>query len=86
MSLRMNPATTPHNHRRLERPSTRYAGMGAFRMLQSSMCEQCEWENTMPDLAILVDKYQDWLDTADDWTEKNIVSEILDDLKALAHG
>lgn len=49
-----------------------------------NMCEICELEAAVPyDVEALLDKYQDILDCADDWTERNLVSEFIDDLKAL---
>lgn len=36
----------------------------------------------------LLDKYQDWLDTAekDDWTTVNLCIEVIEDLKDLCRG
>lgn len=34
----------------------------------------------------LIEKYQDVLDSSDDWTEKNLAQEVIDDLRDLKHG
>lgn len=34
----------------------------------------------------LLEKYEDVRDSADDWVEKNLAQEIIDDLKDLLHG
>lgn len=34
----------------------------------------------------LIEKYQDVIDTSDDWVEKNLSLEFIDDLKDLLHG
>lgn len=48
------------------------------------MCEICEWGNDMTvDIDALVEKWNDALECAEDWTERNLVSEFLEDLKDL---
>lgn len=34
----------------------------------------------------LLEKYEDVRDSADDWVEKNLAQEIIDDLRGLKHG
>lgn len=34
----------------------------------------------------LIEKYQDIIDTSDDWVEKNLSLEVIEDLKDLLHG
>lgn len=49
-----------------------------------TVCEMCEWENAMPyNVDAVLEKWQDALDCADDWTEKNLVQEFIEDLIAL---
>lgn len=51
------------------------------------MCEQCEWGNPVVDmLKELIEKYTDWVEHTDDFTEQTVLEEILDDLKALVRG
>lgn len=38
------------------------------------------------DIPALIEKYQDVYDSSDDWTEKNLATEVLDDLKDLLRG
>lgn len=52
------------------------------------MCEQCEWGSpVILQIEELLEKYEDALACADDYTEQNLLSEIVDDLKTvLRHG
>lgn len=34
----------------------------------------------------LIEKYQDVIDTSDDWVEKNLSLEVIEDLRDLLHG
>lgn len=45
------------------------------------MCEICELLGEDMNVDALIEKYQDALECADDWTERNLISEFLDDLK-----
>jgi hypothetical protein len=50
------------------------------------MCQICEWGGGRAmsfDVDVLVEKYEDALSCAETWEEKNIYSEILDDLREL---
>lgn len=38
------------------------------------------------DIPALIEKYQDVIDSSDDWTEKNLAQEFIEDLKDLQHG
>lgn len=49
------------------------------------MCQMCEWENAV-NVDDLIEKYQDALACAEDWLEKNLYQEVLDDLKDLKRG
>lgn len=49
------------------------------------MCQICEWGSIrVPyDIDVLLEKYIDALECAEDWTERNIYTEVIDDLRAL---
>lgn len=38
------------------------------------------------DIQELIEKYQDVIDSSDDWVEKNLGQEVIEDLRDLLHG
>lgn len=47
------------------------------------MCEICDWLGNDVNVDALIEKYEDALACADEWLERNIYQEILDDLRDL---
>lgn len=52
------------------------------------MCEICDWEGIAvginPFVEELLEKYDDILNCSDDWSEKNLATEVIEDLHELA--
>jgi hypothetical protein len=42
--------------------------------------------NMNADIQELIEKYQDVIDSSDDWVEKNLGQEVIEDLRDLLHG
>ncbi len=51
------------------------------------MCQMCEWRNPVVNhLEELVEKYLDWVEHTDDFTESTVLNEVIDDLKSVLRG